>query len=541
MGNSPSVSQKQTPPSTQRDRDRDHHHPPRTSNDVAQRREPKRRESVHALPSTASKATPAPPSASLESAVGQPIPTSVSTSPVHTRDSAKSSTHSRNRSATIPTPHLRSNDKTAMGNESSKPAQASTAPSSNAPTPTIPQVQASSPVTRPIDAPTEKGKAAAFEPSPLDPTAPLSEAYNLPSASFSRPPRLPLPIEEEEHKPGSPLGDKPEDDTAAIPPLEINETESQVQRKNSVISSNADDEEEPDEFLGPAPEAGANVPRVPTLLEWRDAKPGDKVYVTGTFTNWERKFRLYWDGPSKHANTLSSTLVLPPGTHHLKFLVNNDMQVSPNLPTTVDFTNILVNYIEVVLPPVAPVAVPGVATKPMEIRNKQTTDASSPVRTTSPAVRTTGSTASPSAAGAKSSPKPNKTPQVTIKKGPPKQYTSQIPPYLLDLDTWPPPTDSPDSSADESSAAQKYHRANAAANAQPEPPSLPLFLNKSILNSATPTKDDSSVLVLPNHTVLNHLSTTSIRAGVLASSCTCRYKQRFLTTIFYRPRGEDAE
>lgn len=231
-------------------------------------------------------------------------------------------------------------------------------------------------------------------------------------------------------------------------------------------------------------------------------------------------------GPSKHANTLSTILQLPPGTHHLKFLVNNDMQVSPQLPTTVDFTNILVNYIEVVPPSSTGSAIPAPTTKPMEIRNKQAAGASSPIRTSSPAHRATGSTASPSSVAARGSPKPTKTPPVTIKKGPPKHYTSQIPPYLLDLDTWPPPTESPDSSADESSAASKYHRANAAANVQPEPPSLPLFLSKSILNSSTPMKDDSSVLVLPNHTVLNHLSTTSIRAGVLASSCTCRYKQR---------------
>lgn len=170
----------------------------------------------------------------------------------------------------------------------------------------------------------------------------------------------------------------------------------------------------------------------------------------------------------------------------------------------------------------------------MEIRNKQTSDASSPARS-SPVTKVAGQTSSPATA-ARSSPKPTKTgeppragPQ--MKPSPPKQYTSEIPAYLLDLDTWPPPTDSPDSSADESSTASKYHRANAAANAQPEPPSLPLFLSKSILNSSTAAKDDSSVLILPNHTVLNHLSTTSIRAGVLASSCTCRYKQRVSTQL----------
>ena len=36
-----------------------------------------------------------------------------------------------------------------------------------------------------------------------------------------------------------------------------------------------------------------------------------------------------------------------PGTHHIKFLVDGAMETSPHLPTTVDFGNNLVNYIEV--------------------------------------------------------------------------------------------------------------------------------------------------------------------------------------------------
>jgi hypothetical protein len=83
---------------------------------------------------------------------------------------------------------------------------------------------------------------------------------------------------------------------------------------------------------------------------------------------------------------------------------------------------------------------------------------------------------------------------------------------------------------------------------------LPLFLNKSILNGVTPMKDDSSVLIMPNHTVLNHLATSSIRDDILATSATTRYKQKvrksrslnancaaliveqFLTTIMYKPK-----
>ena len=50
---------------------------------------------------------------------------------------------------------------------------------------------------------------------------------------------------------------------------------------------------------------------------------------------------------SLETNILSTVLQLPPGTHHVKFIVDGEMQLSNELPTAVDYTNILVNYIEV--------------------------------------------------------------------------------------------------------------------------------------------------------------------------------------------------
>lgn len=39
-------------------------------------------------------------------------------------------------------------------------------------------------------------------------------------------------------------------------------------------------------------------------------------------------------------------------------------------------------------------------------------------------------------------------------------------------------------------------------------------------------KDDSSVLAFPNHTVLNHLMTSNVKNGVLATAVTTRYKKK---------------
>ncbi len=126
----------------------------------------------------------------------------------------------------------------------------------------------------------------------------------------------------------------------------------------------------------------------------------------------------------------------------------------------------------------------------------------------------------------------------------PVRYTSEIPEFLLDLD-------SPEES-------QRYQRAAAAINSIPPPPSLPMFLGKSILNGSTPMKDDSSVLTMPNHTVLNHLATSSIKNNVLATSATTRYKRKvgpflskkifkiadgskYVTTVMYKPTSENGD
>ena len=87
-----------------------------------------------------------------------------------------------------------------------------------------------------------------------------------------------------------------------------------------------------------------------------------------------------------------------------------------------------------------------------------------------------------------------------------------IPKYLVDFDQ-----------PEESSA---YQYAVSAIDKLPNPPALPGFLGKPILNAATPIKDDNSVLNLPNHSILNHLATSSIKNNVLAVSATTRYKNK---------------
>lgn len=67
------------------------------------------------------------------------------------------------------------------------------------------------------------------------------------------------------------------------------------------------------------------------------------------------------------------------------------------------------------------------------------------------------------------------------------------------------------------------------------PPQLPPHLENVILNSNSNEKDNNSVLPIPNHVVLNHLATTSIKHNVLAVASISRYSRKYVTQILYAP------
>lgn len=81
----------------------------------------------------------------------------------------------------------------------------------------------------------------------------------------------------------------------------------------------------------------------------------------------------------------------------------------------------------------------------------------------------------------------------------------------------------------------------------PEPPMLPRQLERVVLNAQPPqitssntatvphggTLDDNSVLPIPNHVTLRHLTASAIRGGVLAVGTTTRYRRKFISTVYY--------
>jgi 5'-AMP-activated protein kinase beta subunit, interaction domain len=174
------------------------------------------------------------------------------------------------------------------------------------------------------------------------------------------------------------------------------------------------------------------------------------------------------------------------------------MRTSPYLPTAVDFTNILVNYLEVSADDIP-------ETGATSTSKAEDTSANLPEGVHPPQVI---QGLEPGEQGKDAATKE----ALTVAPPAPKLYSNVIPQYLIDLDL---AEDNP-----------RYQRAADAVAMLPAPPTLPSIMGKVILNGQTPMKDDSSVLNIPNHVVLNHLGTSSIKNNVLAVMATTRYKRK---------------
>lgn len=151
--------------------------------------------------------------------------------------------------------------------------------------------------TLPVDVPNNAANApgASTVTAPVGQTSPLSpfdssdagiqSHGSLSNMSFvTRPPRLPLPIEEEVHTPGSPIV-APTDLGEPVDAVDL-DGDGSIVRKSSNLSNTTIDEDDAEELR-----VDKTRPTVPTRLEWR--RGGDRVYVTGTIFHWNRKQRLH--------------------------------------------------------------------------------------------------------------------------------------------------------------------------------------------------------------------------------------------------------
>lgn len=456
---------------------------------------------------------------------------SISTSEIHGHGATAG--HSRQRSITtgadnrrlkpdeIASSHKSDSSSTTMGQEQSKraPSRAATHPQV-----TPAETERPAPSPEPVQERHSTHHEDFAEEGDLTPPGEADSPYGLPPSQFDRPPRLPLPIDR-----------NPEPESPIISPTDISSPEpgsdgDGLRRRHSMLSSTTLDDDEDLDAATFNMEHDPSQPKQPTTILWR--QPAYHVYITGSFVDWQRKLRMQKD-PQTGQHTI--TLHLLPGTQNMTFLVDGEMRPSNEYPTTVDFTGALMNYIEVTPQPPAPAApmpIPGAGTSPTTDRTGASVDAPSltQVPETSDELSATlqdtlvpGPSTAPTGevdSNPQTAPTQNQAPPKPAKKQLPRpKYTHDIPEMLLHLDLYNHPDD------------ERYQRASKAMQNLPTPPTLPMFMQKSILNATTPHKDDASVLTMPNHTILNHLATSSIRSGVLATSGTTRYKRKVSASL----------
>ncbi|KIV89258.1 hypothetical protein PV10_08837 [Exophiala mesophila] len=443
-----------------------------------------RRVSIQAL--SHGRATPIDPSASQEIAVAHTTSQHLDQPALH---QYLQQTSSPEQYAKVGKMIERSASRSKRDPKQDSPAQRQSPSQSQSPI-TVPQT------STPIAMPASRSKQDTFDERLEEQRNAYVDRRYTPVAR-TRPPRLPLPIADVAI-PESPTLLPVDKSNADVPIFDnddpISPVEPTLRRKSSMLSQTTTEEDVEDELQPFAQDVSRTVP---TVIEWNH--PGHKVYVTGTFANWDKKYRLH---PRKNATGMYTTINLPSGTHHLKFVVDGEMVTSPSLPTAVDFNNFLVNYIEIATEDLSKTrresAQPG--QKPIPGLSSDDQDQSR-FETSSPAESDTDS--------------------VHAEEIAPGDFRQIIPQALIDIEL---PEDDP-----------RYQAAQKILTDISGPPTLPLFLSRSILNGILPVKDDNSVLTLPNHTVLNHLMTSSVKNGVLATSVTTRYKKKYVTTISFKP------
>lgn len=291
----------------------------------------------------------------------------------------------------------------------------------------------------------------------------------------------------------------------------------------------------------PSHQRQSSVPLIPIVVQWRGG--GKEVFVTGTFANeWRSKILLRKNPTSSGKRPeYSCVLHLAPGTHRLKFIVDDRWRVSRDLSTASDGEGNLTNYIEVAH--TGP-AHPGPLSAPGE-------DLLAPLEDDEEKRKKQGLSAHKAATDLVEEARRAEALQRgnlldvfgEDKVRHEERWTQEIPPsivkaqaseenYRNELEVF--------QANSESKSSRSHHNRDAPLppNDVPVPPTLPRQLEKVILNSTSAavlgTVDDNSVLPAPNHAVLHHLTASAIKLGVIATGCTVRYRKKYITTVYYR-------
>lgn len=316
---------------------------------------------------------------------------------------------------------------------------------------------------------------------------------------------------------------------------------------------------------------------VPVRIKWvnQTQEVISKVAIIGSFSKWRDVMKL--KRSTSKPNEFSTTVKLPLGVHKLLYVINNEYRVLELLPTATDQEGILFNWFEVLDP------------------QHLFSNSANPMRSGADdvnIVQTAGEHDS-SVIQRKSNSFLMRISKKEKEAGhehvehvevqPPQQpfqgdyaYMSQDSSHthltensytsLLDALLYGTPKIEYSSDIPEMLVDYNYFKEKSPDYELPEPPQLPAHLNNVLLNKMSsnhppaqtlsipqmgefnkrPTlrRADSSYYAsnveayhraIPNHVILNHLMTTSIRNDVLTVACITRYSGKFVTQIMHSP------
>lgn len=265
----------------------------------------------------------------------------------------------------------------------------------------------------------------------------------------------------------------------------------------------------------------------------------DSVYLIGSFNNWTEKLKLNFDVYKTDASTsigfFEIKLLLPTGIYRVKFIVNNEVKYSDNLPIATDKSGNVVNWFEVDYLDVENSIFEAGSIENSQINNK---------RSASGFISNSSVSVNPNNNG--NNPPPllhfHSDPNYNNKHNKEKlTYTNEIPTQFEPKDDLVP----------EDEKFLKNHPM----------PELPVYLNNTYLNThfSTHHTNNSDILVhssstakstrssnfqgLNSHIIphvnLNHLLTSNIKNEVLSVAITTRYSGKFMTQIMFAPASQE--
>ncbi|KAF5397990.1 5'-AMP-activated protein kinase regulatory beta subunit [Paragonimus heterotremus] len=261
---------------------------------------------------------------------------------------------------------------------------------------------------------------------------------------------------------------------------------------------------------------------VPTVFKWEGV--GKDVYISGTFNGWKSKIPMVRSSSKQNFYTIVD---LPLGEHQYKFIVDGQWKLDQNQPVTTSPTGVQNNVIQV-------------RESDFDVLTALSHDIAS------------------SRGGATNDDSPNATLGATPARNdgtgyhenadsdnylsgggsPPGDYGRVIPSSPLAGAKLQSGTQGGGNTAGGGqlgSAPPSTTHSSSDSKKAPTPPMLPPQLLQVILNRDTNVQCDPNLLPQPDHVMVNHMYALSIKDGVIVLSAITRYRQKFVSTVLYKP------